>query len=286
MNKELYENIKNKLSSLDPYYVREMLINDLKNKNSNDYFTVLYAYHEYMINNEEFSFVQTGQWLDFFKKRFNYYFEQRQNIHDNLENIIKYKNLLYIIINLCNGHIRKEVYNALEESSPLFGSNNYESVLNDLRQNLIENDIIIKPEEKKSEDNLNIQIDNINMQSETSDLDNNGKINTTTYSDDEYNVLSSNNVIQTVSITVYNILKKRLMIRRSSLVPVDYKIKNVTSDSFDKIATMNAIGLEDLINGSKIRKIIFNYVLKPYEINNIISKLKNTNKSQDVSIKI
>lgn len=147
MNKDLYESIKNELNSLEeglatPSYVGGHLLGQkLRNRNSKDFFTVVYAFYEYMSEREEFSFIKEGGWANFYCKNLSDYLT-KDNIKANFDDIIADEKLLDTILKVCNDEVKKDLYDQVTKKQALYvktGSNKYSKVYKKIKD-VIEKD--------------------------------------------------------------------------------------------------------------------------------------------------
>ena len=282
MNKYLYEDLINELRlSKNPEDVRNKLIQKLGSASDGDRFTTLLAFYDYMNDNIDlYSFIKTdNNWINFYKEGFNSYLTM-DKINDVVNNILDYDSLFYIVMNICSDDIKKITYEKLKQSEDLSRNKNYAKVLGELEKYLVDKGIISNPKvEQPISEDLFDTIDKA-LQPSSNGLDSSNYIY---YSDEEKGIsndlMSGSNVIQTIPITVYNTLMKRLSAANNLLNTDEYNYKQGTITSYDKIAT---IGSEDFpyILKSIGSKMALNKIAKPWEINKIISMI-NTNYKQD-----
>lgn len=150
MNKELYENLKNELNSLEgefsnPNYVCTHFLSEKVNgKTGKDKFTVIYSFYEYMDNKEEYSFIKSDGWAEFYCKNLSEYLTY-DNIIFNFDEIVKDEKLLDTILKVCNADVKKYFYNYSKIKnleSLKMGNNEYVSVYNKIKEVMIKEGLI------------------------------------------------------------------------------------------------------------------------------------------------
>lgn len=140
MNKELYENLKNELNSLEGefrkinYVGGTFLGEKLNGKSGKELFTVIYTFYEYMIQREEFNFINKDGWAEFY----------RENLFDK---IINDEKLLDSVLEVCSNDF-KEKLNAYTNSENFLrmktGSDKYSRIYNKIKDSMVASGLIEK----------------------------------------------------------------------------------------------------------------------------------------------
>lgn len=159
MNKELYENIKTELDSLEeelvtPSYVGGHLLGQkLLGKNKKDMFTIVYAFYEYMSERDTFSFIKDGNWADFYRNNLSNYLTE-DVIKNNLYDIVSNEKLVDTILKVCNNDVKKNLYKYVNVENTIHiktGSNKYADIFKKIEGELLKQGLIVKKEETKEE---------------------------------------------------------------------------------------------------------------------------------------
>ena len=154
MNKDLYKQIKDELTSLEgewsqPEAVRSLLGQKILGKNEEDRFAIICAFYEYMSSKESFSFINSGTWADFFRNNLSKYLTI-DRIELIFDDIINNDSLVQTILNVCNDEVKKNFYDYAKKKNTLYlktGSNKYEKVFNKIEEVLASQGLVKKSKE-------------------------------------------------------------------------------------------------------------------------------------------
>ena len=162
MNKDLYKQIKDELNSL------ESELEDLKEEDKEsklkvavssslgkklheekDKFTVICAFYEYMSSRDVFSFIESGDWANFFRNNLSKYLTI-DRIELIFDDIIDNDNIVKTILNVCNDEVKKNFYDYAKKKNTLYlknGDNRYEVVFSKIEGVLASQGLVKKSEE-------------------------------------------------------------------------------------------------------------------------------------------
>lgn len=165
MNKDLYKQIKEELNSL------ESELEDLKEadkesklkvavssslgkklrekKDEEDRFAIICAFYEYMSSRDVFSFIESGDWANFFRNNLSKYLTI-DRIELIFDDIIDNDNIVKTILNVCNDEVKKNFYDYAKKKNTLYlknGDNRYEVVFSKIEGVLASQGLVKKSEE-------------------------------------------------------------------------------------------------------------------------------------------
>ena len=154
MNKDLYKQIKDELTSLEgewsqPEAVRSLLGQKILGKNEEDRFAIICAFYEYMSSKESFSFINSGTWADFFRNNLSKYLTI-DRIELIFDDIINNDSLVQTILNVCNDEVKKNFYDYAKKKNTLYlknGDNRYKDVFSKIEDVLASQGLVKKSEE-------------------------------------------------------------------------------------------------------------------------------------------
>lgn len=174
MNKDLYKQIKDELTSLEgewsqPEAVRSLLGQKILGKNEEDRFAIICAFYEYMSSKESFSFINSGTWADFFRNNLSKYLTI-DRIEFIFDDIINNDSLVQTILNVCNDEVKKNFYEYAKKKNTLYlknGDNRYKDVFSKIEDVLASQGLVKKSKEVpnyKSSKELDKRSDEITAQ--------------------------------------------------------------------------------------------------------------------------
>ena len=184
MNKDLYKKIKEKLNSLESELedlkeedkesklkvaVSSSLGQKILGKNEEDRFAIICAFYEYMSSRDVFSFIESGDWANFFRNNLSKYLTI-DRIELIFDDIIDNDNIVKTILNVCNDEVKKNFYDYAKKKNTLYlknGDNRYKDVFSKIEDVLASQGLVKKSKEVpnyKSSKELDKRSDEITTQ--------------------------------------------------------------------------------------------------------------------------